>query len=117
MALVEVLVSSQADLDSGSMRSAEFALQTGKKIYVLPHRLDESKGTMKLLKDGQAELITDIDAFADMFGKYSQESDPFLAFCAQTPSYDEALHFDGQKLFEYELSGKIKVAGGKVYLV
>jgi len=117
VALGEVLVISQADLDSGSMRSAEFALQTGKKIYVLPHRLDESKGTMKLLKEGQAELITDIDAFADMFGEYDQEADPFLAFCAQTPSYDEALRFDGQKLFEYELSGKIKVAEGKVYLV
>jgi len=35
--------------------------------------MDESKGTMKLLKEGQAELITDIDAFADMLGKYSQE--------------------------------------------
>ncbi len=117
VALGEVLVIAQADLDSGSMRSAEFALQTGKKIYVLPHRLGESRGTMKLLEHAKAELITDIDAFADMFGEYHQESDPFLVFCAQTPSYDEALRFDGQKLFEYELPGKTKVAEGKVYLV
>jgi len=117
VALGEVLVIAQADLDSGSMRSAEFALQTGKKIYVLPHRLGESKGTMKLLEKGQAELITDIDIFADMFGEYSQVSDPFLLFCSKTPTYDEALYFDGQKLFEYELSGKIQILGGKVYLV
>jgi DNA processing protein len=117
VALGEVLVIAQADLDSGSMRSAEFALKTGKKIYVLPHRLGESRGTMRLLQEGQAELITDIDTFADMFGEYHQESDPFLLFCAQTPTYDEALRFDGQKLFEYELSGKIRVAEGKIYLV
>ena len=117
VALGEVLVIAQADLDSGSIRSAEFALQTGKKIYVMPHRLGESKGTMKLLEERQAELITDIDTFADMFGEYNQESDPFLLFCSQTPTYDEALRFDGQKLFEYELSGKIRVLEGKVYRV
>lgn len=116
VALGEVLVIAQADIDSGSMRSAEFALQTGKKIYVLPHRLGESKGTMKLLEEGQAELITDIDRFADMFGVSDQQNDPFLLFCSQIPTYDEALKFDGQKLFEYELSGKIRVSGGKVYL-
>lgn len=117
VALGEVLVIAQADLDSGSMRSAEFALQTGKKIYVLPHRLGESRGTMMLLEKGEAELITDIDGFADMFGRYDQEADPFLLFCSQAPTYDEALRFDGQKLFEYELSGKIRVSEGKVYLV
>ncbi len=117
VALGEVLVIAQADLDSGSMRSAEFALQSGKKIYVLPHRLGESIGTMKLLERGEAELITDIERFADIFGTYHQETDPFLIFCSQGPTYDEALLFDRQKLFEYELSGKIRISEGKVRLL
>jgi DNA processing protein len=49
VALGEVLVVAQADAYSGSMRSVEFALEMGKKIYVLPHRLGESEGTMGLL--------------------------------------------------------------------
>jgi len=116
VALGEVLVISQADVNSGSMRSAEFALATGKKIYVLPHRLGESTGTMKLLEAGKAELITDIEKFADMFGEVHAIEDEFLAFCSTTPTYEEVLAFDAQKLFEYELSGKIKVMNGRVCL-
>jgi len=116
VALGEVLVISQADLNSGSMRSAEFALATGKKIYVLPHRLGESSGTMKLLEEGKAELITDIEKFADMFGEINAIEDEFLVFCSNTPTYEETLSFDAQKLFEYELSGKIKVMNGRISL-
>ena len=116
VALGEVLVIAQADLNSGSMRSAEFALNSGKKIYVLPHRLGESNGTMKLLQEGKAELITDIDTFADMFGSLDLSQDEFLQFCSNSPSYEEALSFNSQKLFEYELAGKIKVLNGRVCL-
>jgi len=114
VALGEVLVVAQADLDSGSMRSVEFALQMGKKIYVLPHRLGESEATMQLLHEGKAELITDIKAFADKFGRCAEEEDPFLSFCSRMPSYDEVLAYDAQKLFEYELLGKIKILNGKI---
>jgi DNA processing protein len=114
VALGDVLVLAQADLNSGSMRSVEFALETGKKIYVLPHCLGESEGSMKLLHEGKAELITDIQEFADRFGKVNDISDDFLLFCANSPSYEEALAFDAQKLFAYELEGKIKVIQGKV---
>ena len=116
VALGEVLVVAQADLHSGSMRSVEFALQMGKKIYVLPHRLGESEATMKLLHEGKAELITDIEAFADMFGSVAEISDDFILFCSKGVSYEEALAYDSQKLFEYELLGKIKVSSGKVVL-
>jgi len=116
VALGEVLVVAQADLNSGSMRSVEFALQMQKKIYVLPHRLGESEATMKLLDEGKAELITDIKKFADRFGSYMECSDPFLQLCSNNPSYEEARSFDALKLFEYELSGKIKVINGKVQL-
>ena len=116
VALGEVLVVAQADINSGSMRSVEFALAMQKKIYVLPHRLGESEATMKLLDEGKAELITDIKKFVDMFGTFTEHSDPFLQFCSHNPSYEEACAFDAQKLFEYELSGKIKVRNGKIDL-
>ena len=117
VALGEVLVVAQADLNSGSMRSVEYALELGKKIYVLPHRLGESEATIKLLHEGKAELITDIKAFCDSFGGLDTQADPFLNFCANGVSYEKALEFDSAKVFEYELSGKIKVKNGKVFLV
>ena len=117
VALGEVLVIAQADLESGSMRSAEYALQMGKKIYVLPHRLGESEGTMKLLAEGKAELISDLETFADKFGSVQPLKDDFLLFCKGFPSYEDALAYDAQKLFEYELSGKIKIEQGKVTLL
>jgi len=116
VALGEVLVVAQADLNSGTMRSVEYALQMGKRIYVLPHRLGESEGTMQLLKEGKAELITDIKVFADNFGLQGNENDAFLSFCLTTDSYEEVLAYDAQKLFEYELLGKIKVINGKIFV-
>lgn len=115
VSLGEVLVIAQADIDSGSMRSAEFALEMGKKIYVLPHRLGESTGTTQLLKDGNAELITDIKEFADMFApKIVEIEDDFLNFCINSPTYEEAISFNAAKLFEYELLGKIKIINSRV---
>ncbi len=117
VALGEVLVVAQADLDSGSMRSVEYALEMGKSIYVLPHRLGESEGSMRLLQEGKASLITDINAFADIFGKIETGDDVFLEFCSCSPSYEEVLDYDAQKLFEYELQGKVKVVQGRVVVV
>lgn len=117
VALGEVLIVAQADLDSGSMRSVEYALEMGKSIYVLPHRLGESEGSMRLLKEEKATLITDINAFANMFGKTETAVDLFLEFCSRSPSYEEVLAFDAQKLFEYELQGKVKVLQGRVVVI
>ena len=117
VALGEVLVVAQADINSGSMRSVEYALDMEKKIYVLPHRLGESEGSMQLLDDGKAELITNIKSFADIFGSCTDSIDPFLNLCLNSPSYEEVLAFDAQKLFEYELSGKIKIVKGRVQLL
>ena len=49
VALGEILVVTEAELQSGSMRSIEFALEMGKEIYVLPHRAGESSATNWLL--------------------------------------------------------------------
>ena len=44
-------------------KSVEYALKMQKPIYVLPHRINESEGTNKLLQDGKATAIYSIDDF------------------------------------------------------
>jgi len=120
VALGEVLIITQADSGSGSLRSAEFALKMGKKIYVLPHRIGESEGTNQLLKEGLAKVIFTVDSFLDEigYGKQNQSlSDPFLMFCSTNPTYDEAIEQYNSKIFEYELMGKIEVKSGRIVLV
>ena len=118
VALSKVLVVTDAALESGSMRSVEFAKEMGKKIYVLPHRLGESEGTNMLLKSGEAEAIYDIEEFAQIFTDghlLPRECDPFMEFCKKQPTYEEALERFSQELFEAELEGKIVVKSGRVF--
>ncbi len=119
VALGEVLIVTQADMKSGSMRSVEFAQKMGKKIYVLPHRIGESDGTNYLLEKNMAEPIYDIDSFADMFGMKEKVyyEDEFTLFCKTSPSYDEAVLKFGEKIFEAELEGSIVVKNGKIIIV
>ncbi|MBT5933905.1 DNA-processing protein DprA [Sulfurimonas sp.] len=121
VALGDVLVVTYADLNSGSMRSVEYALKMGKEIYVLAHRIGESAATNKLLEEGKAKAIYDIDTFVSMFGKSSimvnKSSDDFLEFCKTNPTYDEALAKFPSRVFEAELSGEIDVRNARIYLV
>lgn len=117
VALGEVLIVTQADLESGSLRSVEFALKMGKKVYTLPHRIGESEGTNNLLKEGLATAIYDVDSFLESLGygdSTKASSDEFLEFCKNHPSYDEVVSLYGSKVFEYELLGKIVVENGIV---
>lgn len=117
VALGEVLIVTQADLESGSLRSVEFALKMGKKVYTLPHRIGESEGTNRLLKEGLATAIYDVDSFLESLGygdSTKASSDEFLEFCKNHPSYDEVVSLYGSKVFEYELLGKIVVENGIV---
>ncbi|MGE4471984.1 MAG: DNA-processing protein DprA, partial [Sulfuricurvum sp.] len=119
VALGEVLIVTQADEESGSMRSVEYALEMGKKIYVLPHHIGESEGTNRLLAEGKAEAIYDISMFVGRFGKVRSAidvSDPFLRFCAMRPVYEDAVQKYGEKIFEAELNGVIEVQNGRVVL-
>lgn len=75
VALGDILIVAEADEKSGSMRSVEFALKMGKKIYVLPQQLDHSRGTNRLLAEGLAEPIYDIEVFADKYGVSPQNAD------------------------------------------
>ncbi len=111
VALSSAVIIAQADEKSGSMRSAEFAIEQNKPLFVFPQRLHESKGTNKLLSEGKAKLINDIDAFADMFGKTIKNHDNILEFCKQEPSLEKCLEKFGDKIYEYELDGKISIDG------
>ncbi len=116
VALGEFLIITQADKNSGTMRSAEIALELGKKIYVLPHRLGESEGTQMLLKEGNAELILDIDEFIGKFGNPIKEEDALLEFCQYAPPLAKVVEKFGDKVYEYELEGLLEIKNLKVYL-
>ncbi|MDR2341443.1 MAG: DNA-protecting protein DprA [Campylobacteraceae bacterium] len=123
--LCDALVIGEADLSSGSLRSAEFALELEVPIYVLPHRLNESEGTKMLLREGKAKEIENLSDFADTFaGKSLQKNldilcigDEILEFCAKNSDLNICLRKFGEKIFEYELEGKIKIADMKVSLI
>jgi len=120
VALGSVLVVGEAEIDSGTMRSVEFALAMGKEIFVLPQRLGESCGTNRLLKEKKAEAIYDIDAFVARFCNFEKmmekKEDKFLLFCATNPTYDEAVSKFPQRVFEAELGGEIEVVNGTIKL-
>ncbi len=120
VALGEVLVVSEADINSGSMRSIEYAIKMKKKIFVLPQRLGESNATNKLLASRKVEAIYDIDTFISYFSKkkssLSKNNDSFLEYCETNPSYDEALSRYANKVFEAELNGDIDIINAKIIL-
>ena len=116
VALGEILIITEADENSGTMRSAEIAMELGKKIYVLSHRAGESLGTQKLLASGKATAITDIDAFMATFGEIQEKGDADEDFFKNAPSLEEALERFGNKIYEWELEGKITIQNLKVTL-
>ena len=121
VALGEVLIVTEADINSGSMRSVEFALNMGKKIFVPPHRIGESRGTNQLLKDGLAEPIYDIELFAQKYGVVPKDDkikkDEFFYFCQTSPTFDEAIAKFGSRVYEAELEGLIHIENGLISLV
>ncbi len=117
VALGEFLIITQADENSGTMRSAEIAMKLGKKIYVLPHRLGESMATQRLVEEGKAEFIFDIDRFVSRFGKVQTIEDPLLAFCQSVPTLADVIAKFGDKVYEYELMGKVEIKNLKVYIL
>lgn len=119
VALGEVLVVAEAELESGSMRSIEFALKMGKDIYVFVHRIGESSATNRLLKEGKAKAIYDIEEFVADVCKDEviyAKTDEFLEYCKTSPKYDEALMKYPDRVFEAELGGEIDIKNGRVYL-
>jgi len=121
VALGDVLIVTEADLGSGSLRSVAFAKEMGKRIYVIPHRLGESEGTNRLVQEGEAEVIYDVEAFASQFGEAvmqsSIEKDDFFYFCQSYPTLDEAIARFGDRVYEAELEGIVTIHNGIVRLV
>ena len=119
VALGDILIVTEADLDSGSMRSVEYALRMGKEIYVLPQRLHESLGTNKLLEEGKAQCITDIEAFVSAFGEEVRNDmlkDDFFYHCQTLPTFDDTLSKFGDRVYEAELEGLVTIHNGIVRL-
>jgi DNA processing protein len=116
VALSDVIIITQADLKSGSLTSAKYALQMQKPIFVLPHRIGDSEGTNELLKNGNAKAIYDIDEFLKELGIEKKEAikDEFLQYCNTNPTYDDAVLKYASKVFEYELLGKITIKDGRI---
>lgn len=120
VALGDVLIVTEADIGSGSMRSVEYALAMGKQIYVLPHRLRESAATRQLLRERKAEAIDDIDIFVALMaqrGRNSVEDTPLVSFCRNAPTYEEVITKFPNEVFEAELSGVIEVRNGRVVVM
>lgn len=120
VALGEVLIVTEADKKSGSLTSVEYALKMGKKVYSLPHRINESIGTQELIRKKLIEPIYDIDEFISSLGVNKTKKpiqDEFLEFCNSNPFYDDAVFKYQDKVFEYELLGKIKIKEGKILVL
>jgi DNA processing protein len=116
-ALCEALVIAQADLNSGSMRSAQFAVELGVPIYVFPHRAGESAGTADLVKNAKASVIEDLNEFAAMFASKdtaSDRKDEILEFIAKNSDLNSCVKRFGDRIYEYEIEGKISISQMKV---
>jgi len=119
VALGDILIVTEADLNSGSMRSVEYALKMGKEIWVLAHRLDESMGTNQLLLEGKAKVIQNVETFVSRFGHAVESEmlkDDFFYFCQRSPTFDETVKKFGDKVYEAELEGNIMIRNGIVIL-
>jgi DNA processing protein len=118
VALSEFLIVTEADIDSGSLTSINYALKMAKSVYTIPHRINESLGTQELVKKGLIKVIYNIDEFIYNISGIKNEiiEDEVLKFCSLNPIYEEAYAKYPNKIFEYELEGKIRVENGKVYV-
>ncbi len=114
VSLGEVLIVTQADEKSGSLRSIDYALKMGKKVYTIPHRLNESKGTQALVAKGLIEPIYNLENFFNNFGKIKKACDELSSYLNTFPTYDEALKKYGDKILELELEGKIQISNGSI---
>jgi len=117
VALGKVLVIAEADPGSGSLRSAEYALKQGKEIWVLPHRLGESEGTRQLLREGAARPIEDLEGFLERFGREpsgAREWGEWEIFCQGGPTLEEAVARFGDRVYEEELAGTIRIERGRI---
>ena len=104
----DFVIITEADEESVCMRSFEWAKKYNKKVFVLPHRINESKGSNYLAKTNQAEVIWNIEEFVLNLGIEEKEDNKIMDF-------NEALLEYGDKLYEMELEGNVKIENNRVY--
>ena len=82
------LILSEADLGSGSMKTAEFALQMGKKIYAVPSHPADSRsvGPNSLIRSGAAILCQGV---ADFFGEPEKTKKDEKKFESENAIFDK----------------------------
>ena len=114
VALSEALIVTHADEKSGTLTSINYALKMGKKVYTIPHRIDESKGTQKLLEKGLIEPIYCIETFLNSFAKVKSNENSIEKYLKTFPSYEEAIAKYSNEIFELELDGKIIIENGYI---
>ncbi|WP_277640271.1 DNA-processing protein DprA [Wolinella succinogenes] len=119
IALSSLIIIPQADLKSGSMQSAHTAIKLGKPLYVLPHRLKESLGTQSLLERELAKPLYNPQTllerhFPELAKPLNKSKDELLLYAQALPSYEEAVARFGERIFEYELEGKILIKEGRI---
>lgn len=121
VAMSKAVVIAEAEHDSGSMRTAEFAIKLKKPLFVLPHRMGESGGTNELLKRGLARAIYDFSDFLEQIGLENaprmDTSDELLLFCRNGVGYEELCERFGDRVFEYELQGLLRIENSTVWSV
>ncbi|RXJ95075.1 DNA processing protein DprA [Malaciobacter molluscorum] len=114
VALSDILIIMQADQNSGSIRSLEYALKMNKKVYTIAHRIEDNKGLIPYIKKGLVEVIYDINEFINSIktNKNENDDDEILNYLKTNPSYEEAIFKYQDKIFEYELNCIFKVENG-----
>ncbi len=114
VSLGDILIVTQADEKSGTLTSIDYALKMGKKVYTIPHHLDESLGTQKLLNKNLIEPIYDIDSFLNQFGNQEKKDNELFNYLQTNPLYEDALKKLGTQLYELELEGVFLVENGYI---
>ena len=141
----DIVIIPQADRASGSLYSANLAIESKKPLFVLSHRIGESLGTQDLLTSNKAEAIFSIESFLECVGlkssettsinqpkiaKSSHKTNPqqmpqiddntdegILDFCKSNPSFEEAYLRYGEEILSLELEGIISRVNGRVVLL
>jgi len=134
-ALSDVVLIAQGSTKSGSMTTARFAYEQGKRIYAIPGSImdDRFAGTNALIKEQRANILSSVDDILEEFGVepiYEEEAyddggvDEILEFLSFEPiSIDDLVKNSGiwvselnSRLVELELSGRIIITGENICL-
>lgn len=118
IALSDIVIFPQGDLNSGTSHSAKMAIELNKPIFTIPHRYKESPLTDSLILNEKAKTIYDINDFIKKYIPDSDTSeskyDEILEFCKNAPSFDIALEKFGNKILEYEFIGLLERTNNKI---